>query len=123
MDLILNHTSNGQEFIENVPFVVTDFDFDPNKDIISKNNVTSLSTGQFTLLHDLMLYPNPTADLLQLSVPQGLQIKEVVFYNTIGQKIKTSAGTSWNVADLASGVYFIKVFTNSGMKQIRFVKE
>lgn len=123
MDLVLNHISNGQEFIKNVPFVVTDFDFDPNKDIISKNNVTTLSAGQFTLLHDLMLYPNPTADLLQLSVPQGLQIKEVVFYNTIGQKIKTSAGTYWNVADFASGVYFIKVFTNSGMKQIRFVKE
>lgn len=123
MDLVLNHTSNGQQFIENVPFVVTDFDFDPKKEIISKNNVTNLSTEEFTMLQELMLYPNPTSDLLRLTVPQGLKIKEVVFYNTIGQKIKTSTETSWNVTDFASGVYFIKVFTDFGVKQIRFIKE
>ncbi|MFY0482819.1 M1 family aminopeptidase [Flavobacterium sp. PLA-1-15] len=123
MDLVLNHTSNGQQFIENVPFVVTDFDFDPNKEIISKNNVTNLSTEEFTMLQELMLYPNPTSDLLRLTVPQGLQIKEVVFYNTIGQQIKTSTENSWNIADFASGVYFMKVFTDFGVKQIRFVKE
>lgn len=123
MDLVLNHTSNGQQFIENVPFVITDFDFDPKNDIISKNNITTLSTGGFNLLQEIVLYPNPTSDVLQLSLPQGLQIKEVVFYNAIGQRIKTSTETFWNVADFASGVYFIKVFSDSGMKQIRFVKE
>ncbi|RZK12094.1 MAG: T9SS type A sorting domain-containing protein [Flavobacterium sp.] len=123
MDLVLNHTSNGQQFIENVPFVITSFDFDPKKEIISKNNVTQLSSEEFHLLQELMLYPNPTSDLLRLTVPQGLQIKEVVFYNTIGQKIKTSTETSWNIADFAFGVYFIKVFTDFGVKQIRFIRE
>lgn len=123
MDLVLNHTSNGQQFIENVPFAITDFDFDPKKDIISNNDLTQLSSEAFHLLQELMLYPNPTSDVLQLTVPQGLEIKEVVFYNTIGQKIKNSTDTSWNLADFASGVYFIKVFTDFGMKQIRFVKK
>ena len=122
MDLVLNHTANGQQFIENVPFAVTSFDFDPRKEIISKNNVSNLSTEEFALLQELVLYPNPASDLLQLSVPQDLKINEVVFYNTIGQKIRTSKETSWNIADFASGVYFIKVYTDSGMKQIRFIK-
>jgi len=123
MDLILNHTSNGQQFIENIPFVITSFDFDPKNEIISKNNVTSLSTEELTSLQELMLYPNPASDLLRLSVPQDLKIQEVIFYNTIGQTIKTSTETSWNIAGFAAGVYFIKIYTNSGVKQIRFIKE
>jgi len=123
MDLVLNHTSNGQQFTENVPFVITDFDFDPRKEIISKNNVTNLSTEAFSLLQELVLFPNPASDMLRLSIPRNLKIQEVVFYNTIGQKIQASTETSWNIADLASGVYFIKVYTDSGMKQIKFIKE
>lgn len=123
MDLILNHTSNDQQFIENIPFVVTDFDFDLKNEIISKNNITGLSTEEFTSLQELVLFPNPASDLLRLSVPQDLKINEVVFYNTLGQKIQTSTETSWNIAGFASGVYFIKVYTSSGMKQIRFIKE
>ena len=123
MDLVLNHTANGQQFIENVPFTVTSFAFDLTNEIISGNNTTTLSTEEFALLQELVLYPNPTSDVLRLSVPQNLQIKEVVFYNTIGQKIKTSTETSWNIADFASGVYFIKVFTDFGAKQIRFIRE
>lgn len=123
MDLVFNNTSNNQQFIENVPFVVTNFDFDPTKEIISQNNVTSLSTEGFPSLEGLVLFPNPSSEIVQLKVPQGVKVQEVIFFNTIGQKIKTSTERSWNVADLASGVYFVKVFTDFGTKQIKFVKE
>ncbi|WP_035693798.1 M1 family aminopeptidase [Flavobacterium soli] len=123
MDLVLNNTSNNQQFIENVPFLITSFDFDPTKEIISQNNVTNLSTEGFPSLGELILFPNPGSEIVQLSIPQDLKIQEVIFYNTLGQKIKTSTETSWNIADFASGVYFVKVFTDFGVKLIRFLKE
>jgi len=123
MDLVLNNTSNNQQFIENVPFVVTNFDFDPKREIISQNNSTALSREGFPSLEGLVLFPNPSSEIVQLKVPQDLKVQEVIFYNTIGQTIKTSTETSWNIADFASGVYFVKVFTDFGMKQIKFVKE
>lgn len=123
LDLILNNTANNQEFIESVPFTVTNVTFDPDKHIISNNNTISLSTEQFEMAQDLKLYPNPASDLLMLSVPKDLKIKEVIFYNTLGQKVKESNETSWNIASFASGVYFVKIATNSGIKQFRFIKE
>lgn len=123
MDLVLNNTSNNQQFIENVPFFVTNYAFDPKREIISKNNILSLSMEGFPSLEELVIFPNPSSTLLHLKVPQDLKVQEVIFYNTIGQKIQTSTETSWNIADFASGVYFVKVFTNSGMKQFRFIKE
>lgn len=123
MDLVLDHTSNGQQFTENVPFVVTAFDLDPKKEIITKNNVLSLSSEQPIFVEELVLYPNPASDVLGLSVPKDLKIQEIIFYNMLGQTIQTSTETSWNIAGFASGVYFIKVYTNIGTKQFQFIKK
>ena len=46
-DTVLNNTSNNQEFIISVPFAVTGVEFDPEKDIISKNNTATLANENF----------------------------------------------------------------------------
>ncbi|PWA11773.1 M1 family aminopeptidase [Flavobacterium laiguense] len=122
LDLVLNNTVNGEIFIKNVPFSITSITFDPNKNIVSRNNAATLGREKFEL-ERIKLYPNPTNDTISLDLPNDLTIKKVIFYNERGQKIReTKSEVSWNVTSLPSGVYFMNIITDSGTKKMKFVK-
>lgn len=123
LDLVLNHINNNQSFIENVPFAVTSMVFDPEKQLISKNNVVTLDTTQVQQNNLLRLYPNPTTSLLNLSHPTDVKLEKVIFYNALGQTLLTSTDTSWDVSGFANGVYFLKIFNANGVKTFTFIKE
>lgn len=122
LDIVLNHINNNQSFIENVPFVVTSMVFDPEKQLISKNNQVTLDTIQVEVSTFMRLYPNPTSSVLNLQLPTDSKIEKVIFYNALGQVISTSTATSWDVSVLANGVYFLKVFNSFGTKTFTFIK-
>jgi aminopeptidase N len=122
MDLVLNHNSNGETFVKNVPFVVTSVVFDPNKDLISKNSSVTLATDNFKL-EGMKLYPNPSKNQITLQLADGISIQKSIIYNVLGQKVKeTTSATFWDVSAFSEGVYFMTLFTNEGTKQISFVK-
>lgn len=122
MDLVLNHNSNGETFVKNVPFVVTSVVFDPNKDLISKNSSVTLATDNFKL-EGMKLYPNPSKNQITLQLADGISIQKSIIYNVLGQKVKeTTSATSWDVSAFSEGVYFMTLLTNEGTKQISFVK-
>ena len=121
-DVILNNTTDNQVFIENVAFTVTSIVFDPEKQLISKNNQVTLIKDD-VVFNAMQLYPNPTSSALNLQLPDGAKIDNVIFYNTLGQVIKTSTATSWDVSSFAKGVYFIKVMNSFGAKTFTFIKE
>jgi len=122
-DIILENTSNGQAIVKNVPFVVTSVAFDPNSDIISRNSTATLGNEDFTLLQNVKLYPNPVANTLNLELPSNVSMEKAVFYNALGQIIKESNNeVSWDVSSLPTGVNFIKIYTDSGIKQLKFIK-
>ncbi|WP_281238297.1 M1 family aminopeptidase [Flavobacterium praedii] len=122
LDLVLNNTVNGENFIENVPFTISSITFDPNKNIISKGNTVTLGNENFEL-NALQLYTNPSNTILNLALPTGIILEKTVFYNVTGQKIMTSnSATSWDISSWSTGVYFIKINTDSGSKKLKFVK-
>ena len=122
MDLILNNTSNGEIIYQNVPFVVTSLQFDPDKNIISKNNSAVLNIKNIEL-ETLKLFPNPSSNVLQLSLPNEVILEKATFYNSIGQVVKSSKNeTTWNVNDLSGGIYLLNLETNFGVKQMKFIK-
>lgn len=122
LDLVLNNTINGEIFTENVPFTITSITFDPEKNIISKGNSTTLSSRKFELT-SAQLYLNPANNILSLDIPSGIIIEKIQFYNMAGQKIKTTnAVTSWDIGSWASGVYLMKVKTDIGSQQLKFIK-
>ncbi len=123
MDFILQNTTNGQVFIENIPFQVASITFNPNNDIISRNSTTTLGTANFELSQDIKIYPNPVSQVLNLELPDGIVIEKAIFYNALGQIIKEAKNEiSWDVSGLPTGVNFIKVVTDSGVKQLKFIK-
>jgi aminopeptidase N len=123
-DVILNNTFNGQEFVLPIGFQATQIIFDPENHIISADTISSLGSGEYNILGQLSLYPNPASGHLNLDLPEGVTLEKAIFYNMLGQKIlETGNETSWNVTQLQTGVHFVSLVTSEGTAQIRFVKK
>ena len=122
-DVIVNHTTNGQQFIVSVPFVVTGVTFDPNKHIISKNNIVTLGTESFEWSATVSVYPNPTNDLLHVMMPSSLQLNKIEIYNTLGQLEGEKSTADFSIADLAFGVHWLKISTSEGIIYKNFIKK
>ncbi|MCK0115382.1 M1 family aminopeptidase [Gelidibacter sp. F63206] len=115
LDLILDHTINGELFIKTVNFVVAEVLINPEFDIISKNNTVVLSTDESILNMDIVFYPNPVSERLTIKKPDFLSIDEVRIYNALGQLMSTSVGNlTIDVSMLSSGLFFVELRTNKG---------
>ncbi|MEZ0006258.1 aminopeptidase N [Flavobacterium sp. 28YEA47A] len=123
LDLILDNTTNNQTIDKNVPFVITGITFNPKSDIIARNSTATLGNGSFVLDESVKLYPNPASHSLQLQLPDNVILEKAIFYNALGQVIKeTTSQTSWDVSALPVGVNFVKIITDAGTKQMKFIK-
>jgi Zn-dependent metalloprotease len=73
------------------------------------------------------IYPNPASDELKLELPVGVVFKEAIFYNAGGLKAmqtnKFSATHSFNISQLAKGMYILRIETSHGSLSRKFVRE
>jgi aminopeptidase N len=122
-DVVVEHTTNGQEFIVSVPFVVTGVTFDPNKHIISKNNVATLASNSFDLDQTISVYPNPANDELHIMMPTSVQLEKVEIYNTLGQLVGQKIDHDFSISELASGIHLLKITTSEGVIHKNFIKK
>lgn len=72
------------------------------------------------------VYPNPASSYLKLSNIDN--VNKVEIYNILGQNIKTVSVSNLNeeisVAELQSGTYFLKIYTNDNFtSKLKFVKQ
>ena len=122
-DYVLNHTTNGQQFIVDVPFVVTGVAFDPKKDLISRNNSTTLSNTNFELESTVAIYPNPASNVLNIEMPESIALKSAIIYNALGQKVGEYQTKSIPVNGLSDGMYSIELLTSEGRLHKKFIKK
>lgn len=122
-DVVVNNTGNGQEFIVSVPFVVTGVTFDPNKHIISKNNVATLASNSFDLEQTISIYPNPANDELHIMMPTSIQLEKVEIFNTLGQLVGQKTDHDFSISELASGIHLLKITTSEGVIHKNFIKK
>ncbi|NBU81553.1 MAG: T9SS C-terminal target domain-containing protein [Flavobacteriaceae bacterium] len=99
-----------------------DYDVTLNRVTGVYNFTPSLSSNQFGI-EAVSVYPNPTRS--NLSIKGNFEIAQV--YNISGQLVKTfvsSESNQYSIADLSSGLYFVKVSdANNNFKTIKVVKE
>lgn len=75
---------------------------------------------------EIMVYPNPAQqDLVVENKTEGVKMEYLVVYNSIGQKVYSSADIRGNrhlidVASLPSGNYFIHIQTSKGLTYRKF---
>jgi aminopeptidase N len=122
-DVVVNNTSNGQQFVVTVPFLVTGVIFDPNKHIISRNSTTTLSNDDFELEEAISVYPNPVNDELHIMMPSNIELEKVEIYNTLGQLSATHQTADFRIENLSSGMHVMKITTSEGAIHKNFIKK
>ncbi len=122
-DVVVNNTVNNQEFVVSVPFVVAGVTFDPNKHIISKNNVVTLANASFELEQTISVYPNPANDEIHIMMPTTTQLEKVEIYNTLGQLLATHQTVDFKIDNLSSGMHVMKITTSEGAIHKNFIKK
>jgi len=94
---------------------------------VAPNGVNNLSNSGSTTL-----YPNPTINTVNLTFKmQGANVAAIIkVIDMSGKEVMnetTTIGnrkvTSLNISDLAQGMYFVKVITESNTQVVRFVKQ
>ncbi|MEO8515659.1 MAG: M1 family aminopeptidase [Flavobacterium sp.] len=123
LDVVLNNTTNGQSFVVPVGFIVTGVQFDPDKNIISKNSIINLGADTFDYDTAIQIYPNPIQDILTVDLPSSIVVSKITFYNASGQNTLETSETKIDVSGLASGVYLVNFETSQGSFHKKMIKK
>jgi len=117
LDVLLSHSTNNQLFVETVNFEVANIIFDPNFDIISRNNSITLSIEDANLDTEIVLYPNPTGGILSIQKPESVLIERIRIHNVLGQKVFDLPyyETNLDLSALKSGMYFVEFTTTNAL--------
>jgi len=121
-DTMVDNTVNNQQFIVSVPFTINGVQFDPEKDIISKNNTTTLGNDTFDLEKAIAIYPNPVTDELHIQMPSNVSLEKVILFNNLGQIVKENNTMDVSVAGLSSGVLYAQIQTSEGTFHKKIIK-
>lgn len=89
---------------------------------------TSLATKNFNSLSEVSIYPNPTANELNINLFDISSQTNYTIYNSIGQTLRTSkvnsqADLSINTSSYSEGIYFIKIEKDGASKTFKFIKK
>ena len=123
LDLILNNTLNGEEFLEAVNFEITQVEIDPETHLISKNNNIVLGIDDQVLASQFTIYPNPVSTEIYIDKPNDILIENIAIFNVLGQiESQLKYSEKVNVSKLSSGIYYIKVQTDKGLVHKSFLK-
>lgn len=84
----------------------------------------SLSTNNFSK-NKLLIYPNPINETLHFSLLENEIVNEYEIYNLLGKKIISNKliENQIDVSYLSKGVYLLKLQTNGGVLNSKFIKE
>jgi len=102
--------------------------FDANPAIVTNTYTTTivaaLSNQSFNE-NEFIIYPNPAKEVLNIHSKNILEIQSVEIYNLLGQIVLSVPNNTnaINVSSLKTGTYFIKINTDKGSINTKFIKE
>lgn len=69
---------------------------------------------------NLVLYPNPVNDFVNINLSNSLSIQNIELFNVLGEQVLNRPyASSVYLGDLQSGIYFLKVTANTGASDTR----
>lgn len=113
--------------VEAIDFVYDDYGTGFRVDNIQINNLSVLSTDEVGKRDLIKIYPNPTAETLNIETDS--KINSITIFDAKGSLIKNfqeagiSNGKRINVSDLVSGIYMVKVKTSVSEFTKKFIKK
>ncbi len=122
--LRLENSSNGQLFTETINFTIANVQFDPDFELISKNNTVTLGNIN-TALEEFIVFPNPVSGEVNITTKQGVKLKEMMIFNTKGQLLyrQDTENTTIDFSPFPAGILILQVKTNKGLIYKTLIKE
>ncbi len=103
--------------------------FDYNFPIVTNTATTTiavLGVQDFEFSNYFNLYPNPVSTVLNIDAKQNIEISSINIYNTLGQLVLVIPNAkdikTVDISSLTSGNYFIKVHSDKGISNTKFIK-
>src|SRR5690606_9515240 len=89
--------------------------------------IDALSTDEW-LASQFNLYPNPAANVVNITNSENMQVQQVTVYDVTGKQLSMQTFNNeteiqLNVENLASGVYMLRIETNAGIAVKKLVKK
>ena len=81
-----------------------------------------LSSNDFNLTNQIMVYPNPTTNLLNIKLNDGNDFISGELFNYLGQKVMDITSIQISLEQLPSSSYIIKIITTQGQANKTFIK-
>jgi hypothetical protein len=104
--------------------------FDYNFPIVTNNATTTvavLGNQDFAFENYINLYPNPANNILNIDLKKAIAITSFNIYNTLGQLLLVIPNAQQirtiDVSSLKTGNYFLKVNSDKGSSNIKFIKQ
>ncbi len=109
VELALDNTFDGQEFLETMNFQVTQVSIDPDAHLISRSNNVVLGLENTVLESEFSIYPNPASTTLFIEKPANLLIENIAVFSVLGQVEKLiSNEENIEISQLIPGFYLFK---------------
>jgi arabinogalactan endo-1,4-beta-galactosidase len=87
----------------------------------------SLGVDDKNLDNELVLYPNPVSNVLNIKNSNGVEISSLKITNILGETVYSDANaegkSSIDVSDLSSGIYILSFNSRDSERQIKFQKK
>ncbi|MFY0484119.1 DUF7619 domain-containing protein [Flavobacterium sp. PLA-1-15] len=103
--------------------------FDYNHPIVTEPAVTTfadLNTKDFEFNNYFRIYPNPSSGILNITTKQAIEMQSINIYNVLGQMVvavpNAKGISAVDVSSLSTGNYFIKIVSDKGISNAKFVK-
>jgi aminopeptidase N len=124
LDIVLDNTMNGENFLVDTTFPVALVVFDPDKHLISRNNSVVLGINDTKLTTNFFVFPNPVLSELQIKKPMDVTIYSIDIVDVVGRTILTpNVQELIRVEQLTPGLHFIRFETSTGMIVRTIVKK
>jgi hypothetical protein len=121
----------NQSFSATIPFAVDSIIFDPDYWIINANNtISNVHELNFTK-NELIIFPNPASDNLQVSLTNlkgeaAVEVCDQLGKKVLSQKMNFSAGMnnfSIDIKNLSKGIYYLRILSSDKKIVRKFVKD
>lgn len=116
---------NGDTF-SNTASIYFDYNF-PIITNTATTTIAALNNQDFEFSNYFTLYPNPVHDVLHIDGKEAIAISSVSIYNALGQLVVVIPNAqntkTIDVSNLTTGHYFIKVNSDKGTSNTKFIKQ
>ena len=115
----------GDSF-DNEANIYFDYNFPVLTNKATTKFATTLGTQDFEFSNYFKVYPIPADEVLNISAIQNVEIQSIAVYDILGQMVialpNVKDTSKIDVSNLSSGNYFIKIKSDKGSSNMKFIK-